>query len=326
MIRPARLRSKKNLREALADVRLHPSKLIQPLFVRHGKNHILPISSMPGQFQFSVDRLPEKVETLLEKGLKHILLFGIPEKKDALGSGSFDENGIIQQALKALSPYQKDLTLITDVCFCEYTTHGHCGKIRTEKDTSIQLDMEETRSLLAKQAVSHAQAGSHVIAPSGMIDGMVSAIRQALDKNGYTHLPILSYAVKYASAFYGPFRQAAEGSPQIGDRKSYQADYRRRQEGLLEAQLDIQEGADMLMVKPAGYYLDMVAKIKEAYPTIPLFAYQVSGEYSMLLKSISEGLLPSEVIQESLLSIHRAGADCIISYFTESLLESLSHA
>ncbi len=323
MIRPTRLRKTPLLRDALADVSLRPEKLIQPFFVRYGHGQKIPIQSMPGQYQVTVDRLPELVEPLLEKGLKHLLLFGIPEYKDPIGSDSTHENGIIQQALKALSSYQKEVTLITDVCFCEYTDHGHCGKLSSE-ETPGTLDMDASCELIAQQALSHAQAGSQVIAPSGMVDGMVGSIRECLDTHGFSHIPILSYAVKYASNFYGPFRKAAEGAPLCGDRKSYQADFRRRDEGLLEAELDIQQGADMLMVKPAGYYLDMVTKLKQAYPEIPLVAYQVSGEYSMIHQAVSSGLLSEEVIEETLLSIHRAGADMIISYFTGSILEKLN--
>lgn len=323
MIRPARLRKTSHLRDALADVRLAPEKLILPLFVRYGQGQKIPIQSMPGHSQLTVDHLPETVEKLLEKGLKHLLLFGIPEHKDAYGSDSTHENGIIQQALKVLAPYQKDLTLITDVCFCEYTDHGHCGKLAQDEAHGL-LDMEASCDMIAQQALSHAKAGSQVIAPSGMVDGMIGAIRDVLDANGFPHIPILSYAMKYASHFYGPFRNAAEGAPLKGDRKTYQADYRRKDEWLLETSLDVQQGADMLMVKPAGYYLDIVSKVKQTFPELPLVAYQVSGEYSMIHSAVSSGLLAEGAIAESLIAIHRAGADMIISYFTEYILDQIN--
>ncbi|PLX29384.1 MAG: porphobilinogen synthase [Alphaproteobacteria bacterium] len=322
MIRPARLRTRDVLRNVLTDIHLSASKLVSPLFVRMGTGIKKEIPTLPGHFQWSPDMLVGHVETLLNCGIQQVLLFGIPEYKDEKGSAAYLETGVIQEALKALEPLKNDLVIITDVCFCEYTNHGHCGQL-SPCESQGRLDMEATCDMIALQALSHAQAGSQVIAPSGMVDGMVAAIRTKLDQNGFGHIPILSYAVKYASQFYGPFRAAAEGAPKEGDRRSYQCDYRRMHEWQLETDLDVKEGADMLMVKPAGYYLDVIHQIKYRYPEIPLYSYQVSGEYAMIKKAVSAGLVHEKAIEESLIGIFRAGADCVITYFAQEVARRL---
>jgi porphobilinogen synthase len=243
------------------------------------------------------------------------LLFGIPKSKDALGSESFNDKGIIQQAIKKIRSVNKEILIITDLCFCEYTDHGHCGVLKGEK-----IDTDKTLSLLTKQALSHAKAGANWVAPSGMTDGMVAAIREALDLGGFQDVSILSYSAKYCSCLYGPFREAAQGSPQFGDRKSYQMDPANSNEALRETAIDLDEGADMIMVKPAGYYLDIIAKIKQNFPEVPLCAYQVSGEYSMIKLAAQHNLINEEqAMLESLIAIKRAGADFIISYFAKDI-------
>ena len=318
MFRPARLRTRPVLRDALADIDVQAKKLVAPIFVKAGQNTKSPISSLPGHYQWSSDRVCEYVETLLKSGIRQILLFGIPETKNEHGSDACAENGVIQQSLRALSGFKNDLVIITDVCFCEYTDHGHCGQL-SACETMGRLDMDATSEMVAEQALSHAKAGSNVVAPSGMIDGMVEAIRLKLNEHGFSHIPILSYAVKYASNFYGPFRAAAEGAPKDGDRRSYQCDYRRKHEWQLEVDLDVQQGADMLMVKPAGYYLDIINQAKARYPEIPLYGYQVSGEYAMIKQAVENGTINQEAIIESVTSIFRAGADQVVTYFAEEI-------
>jgi porphobilinogen synthase len=311
--RLARLRQTATLRAMLTETHLHPEQLIAPLFVHAGLKQKCEIKSMPGYFQLGLDALTEEVDELLKLGIRSIILFGIPDKKDAQGSSSWAENGIIQQATQRLKQAFPELLVIADLCFCEYTDHGHCGIMQDE-----QLNHDLTLPLLAKQALSLAQAGVDWIAPSGMIDGMVGVLRQALDQQGFTRVAILSYAVKYQSHLYGPFREAAQGTPQFGDRASYQMNPANALEALREVAVDIHEGADLVMVKPALFYLDIISRIKQAHPEIPLCAYQVSGEYSMMKHASSIGLFDeTKLMLESLLAIKRAGADLIITYFAK---------
>lgn len=318
-LRLTRLRSSAMSRALMKETRLHAEQFIAPLFISEYLSAPKEISAMPGQYQLSIDCLPQEIETLTTLGIPAVLLFGIPKKKDACGSESFNDNGIIQQAIKKIRAVNKDILIITDLCFCEYTDHGHCGVLHGER-----IDTDKTLDLLAQQAISHAKAGADWVAPSGMTDGMVGAIRSALDLAGYQHVAILSYSAKYCSCLYGPFREAAQGSPQFGDRKSYQMDPANGNEALRETALDIDEGADMIMVKPAGYYLDIIAKLKQNFPDVPLCAYQVSGEYSMIKLAAKHNLInEKQAIMESLIAIKRAGADFIISYFAKDIARFL---
>lgn len=270
---------------------------------------------MPGQFQFSLDTLIDEIKEIERLGIPGIILFGIPKTKDPKGAVALQDEGLIQQAIQCIKKNAPSLLVITDLCFCEYTDHGHCG-ILSKTTGILDVDNDQTLIQLAEQALSHAKAGADVIAPSGMMDGMVHAIRSKLDQEGYSHIPILSYAVKYASSLYAPFREAAEGAPQFGDRKTYQMDPANAREGMREAKLDVLEGADMLMVKPAHTYLDMIFRIKQTYPEIPLAAYHVSGEYALIKAAGKYGWIDeSKVMMEVLLSIKRAGADFILTYF-----------
>jgi porphobilinogen synthase len=290
--------------------RVTANDFIYPLFICPGSGVNRPIGSMPGVAQWSVDVLAEEAPKIRSEGIPTVILFGIPEEKDAVGSASWREDGVVQQALRAIKKSAPDLVAAVDLCFCEYTDHGHCGPMPNE-----ELDNDATLENLGKQAVSLAHAGADLIAPSGMIDGMVKTIRGALDGEGFTELPILSYAAKYASAFYGPFRDAAESAPAFGDRRSHQMDPANTDEALREVGIDIEEGADMVMVKPGMPYLDVIRRVKETFG-IPTAAYQVSGEYSMLLAAAERGWLDEErVIIESLVSFKRAGADMILTYF-----------
>jgi porphobilinogen synthase len=290
--------------------------LIYPVFVKPGEGVRDPIPSMPGQFQYSVDTLVEEAEAVHALGIPALILFGLPDRKDPSGTRSYAEDGIVQQALSALKKKTPELTLITDVCLCEYTDHGHCGVIRHGR-----VDNDATVEILARQAVSHAAAGADIVAPSDMMDGRVAAIRRALDLAGYEETAVLSYAVKYASAFYGPFREAAESAPQFGDRCDYQMDPANAREGVKEALLDVDEGADMIMVKPALPYLDMVQRIREVID-LPLAAYHVSGEYAMVKAAEERGWIDGrKVMLESLISIKRAGADLILTYFAREAAE-----
>jgi len=317
--RPRRLRSNVEIRRMIRETHLSVDDLICPLFVTYQKETKKEIPSMPGQFQFSIDYLIKEAESLKQLGVPAIILFGIPAKKDSDGSDSYDDDGIIQQAARALKENISGMLFITDVCFCEYTDHGHCGIIK-END----LDNDTTLELLVKQSVSHVKAGSDMVAPSGMIDGMVSAIRNGLDTAGFTNIPILSYAVKYASAFYGPFRDAAQGVPQFGDRRSHQMDPANVQEALKEARLDVDEGTDILMVKPALAYLDVISKLKENFD-LPVAAYNVSGEYSMVKAAAQNGWIDEKsVTLEILTSIKRAGADLILTYHAKDVARWLS--
>ncbi len=307
-----RLRKMPALREMFRETSLSKSDFVHPLFIVEGENVKKEISSMPGQFQLSVDNVLRECEDLQTLGISSILLFGIPKDKDEVGSGAYDDNGIIQKALRAIKASFPELLVITDVCLCEYTSHGHCGV--TE---SGYVNNDKTLDLLAKEALSHAQNGADIIAPSDMMDGRIGAIRRTLDENGFGDAPIMAYSAKYSSAFYGPFREAAESAPQFGDRKSYQMDFGNSDEAMREIALDIQEGADIVMVKPALSYLDVIRRTKDSF-NIPVAAYNVSGEYSMIKAAAERGWLDGETVMlEVLTSIKRAGADVIITYFAK---------
>ncbi|PIZ03807.1 MAG: porphobilinogen synthase [Gammaproteobacteria bacterium CG_4_10_14_0_8_um_filter_38_16] len=317
MLRPRRLRKNPALRHLLQENSVSVSDLILPLFIKAGNQIRNPIASMPGHFQLSVDQLSAEIKTIQLLKISAVILFGIPEKKDALGSAACDDDGVIQQAVQLIKKIAPELLVITDLCFCEYTDHGHCGVLKNN-----DVDNDATLALLAKQAVSQAKAGADVIAPSGMMDGMVKAIRTALDENHFQDIPILSYSVKYASGFYGPFRDAAEGAPQFGDRKTYQMNPANSDEAIKEAMLDVAEGADMLMVKPAQPYLDIIYRIKKEYAYLPLGAYQVSGEFAMIKAAAEKKWIDHDmVMMESLLAIKRAGADFIITYFAKEVAQ-----
>lgn len=309
-----RLRYNPLVRDMIRETSLSKNDLIYPLFVIYGKNVKNEIKSMPGVYQMSLDVLVEECKEVEALGIPAVILFGIPEHKDEVGSGAYDENGIIQQAVRLIKANTKKLLVITDVCLCEYTSHGHCGVLDGENILN-----DETVSLLAKEAVSHAQAGADIIAPSDMMDGRIAAIRKALDYKGFAHIPIMSYAVKYASGYYGPFRDAAESAPAFGDRRSHQMDIANSNEAMREAESDIEEGADMIMVKPAGAYLDVIHRVKEEF-RMPTAAYQVSGEYSMIKAAGKMGWIDEErVMIESLIGIKRAGADMILTYFAKDV-------
>lgn len=315
IIRPRRLRRHPLLRSLVRETDLRVDDLILPLFVRPGKNIKKEIASMPGNYQLSVDRLVDEVGAAVDLGVRSFILFGIPEAKDAAGSSALVDEGIVQQALRALKARFNDRALLmTDECFCEYTDHGHCGPL-SEVHGRVDVDNDATLPLLVQQCVSHARAGADVVAPSGMMDGMVGAIRKGLDEAGFTWLPILSYAAKYASGFYGPFRDAAESPPQFGDRSGYQMDPANSDEALREVALDIAEGADIVMVKPALAYLDIIRRVKERFD-VPIAAYNVSGEFAMVKAAAQKGWIDEKrVALEILTSIKRAGADMILTYF-----------
>ena len=311
-----------NLRGMVRETTLAPDDFIYPLFVRHGQDQRIPIKSMPGQFQYTVDQLPGRAREIAELGIPAVILFGIPEHKDAVGSGNYDEAGIVPQAIRSIKRAAPDLVVISDMCFCEYTDHGHCGLINTLGAAHHQSALPEsyllndpTLELLARASVVHARAGADIIAPSGMLDGMVGAIRRALDSGGHAHVSVMSYAAKYASGFYGPFRDAAESPPQFGDRSQYQMDPSNLREALREVSLDVAEGADFLMVKPAMPYLDVIAAVQQRFE-LPLAAYQVSGEFAMLQAAAANGWIDlKRCALESLIGIKRAGADMILTYF-----------
>lgn len=313
-LRLKRLRKTSAVRNMLCETMVRPQHLIAPLFINESITSKRPILSMPGQYQLSLNDLPEEIEILSKLGIHAVLLFGIPAHKDATGSASLHEEGIVQRALRVIREQNPDLVRIADVCFCEYTDHGHCGVLNGES-----IDNDRTLQHLARQAVSYADAGADWVAPSSMTDGMVGALRQALDAATHQDTAILSYAVKYSSSFYGPFREAAQGQPQFGDRKTYQMDPGNRREALREAALDLEEGADILMVKPALHYLDVISDLKQHFPEVPLCAYHVSGEYAMIKAAAEKGWLNEELAMiESLTAIKRAGADLIISYFAKA--------
>lgn len=318
-----RLRGSANLRSLVQETSLNLNKLVLPLFIKHGTGIKHPIASMPGHFQLSVDQLEEEIKSIWALGIKSIILFGIPEHKDSLATGAYSDQGIIQQALPLIKKAAPDLLVITDVCCCEYTDHGHCGIVHSEKNSGeICVDNDKTLALLVQSAISHAKAGADIIAPSANMDGMVLRIREGLDASGFQQIPILSYSAKYASSMYGPFRQAAEGAPKYGDRKTYQMDYGNANEALRECALDIAEGADMLMVKPAHTYLDIIYRVKTDFPHLPLAAYHTSGEFAMIKAAAEKGWIDEKnSVLEILTSIHRAGADFIISYYTKEVAQ-----
>ena len=317
--RPRRLRANENLRRLVRETALSVNDLIYPMFVVHGRDTATEISAMPGCYQYSVDRLVTAAKELAALGIPGTILFGIPALKDPLGTEAYADDGIIQLAVRAIKDTVPDLLVMTDVCLCEYTDHGHCGVI---EDSEVQND--PTLELLVKESLSHARAGADVIAPSDMMDGRVGAIREALDENGYENIPIMAYSAKYASAFYGPFREAAESAPQFGDRRSYQMDPANAEEALREVALDIQEGADILMVKPALSYLDVIHRVKTEFQ-VPVAAYNVSGEYAMVKAAAQNGWIDEErVALELLTSIKRAGADMILTYFAKSVVQWLN--
>ena len=317
-VRLRRLRYNKTVRNLFEDTHLRPQDLIYPIFVCEGKNIKNEIKSMPGQYQVSVDRLPSLCNKLIELNIKSVILFGVPDKKDDDGKVAQDDNGIVQRAVKEIKKTNNEILVIVDVCHCQYTLHGHCGTI-----DKGDVDNDKTVTNLGLQAVSLARAGADVIAPSDMMDGRVNHIRNILDKNNFEKLPIFSYSVKYASAFYGPFRDAAENTPQHGDRKSYQMNYKNSLEAMREAETDINEGADALIVKPAMSYLDIIYRIKSKY-SIPVIAYNVSGEYSMAHSAVDKNWIDKQVIFEILTSMKRAGANAIITYHAIEVAEYLN--
>ena len=315
---PRRLRGSENLRKMVRETRMDKSSLIYPLFVKEGTGIEEEIPSMEGQFRYSVDRLPFELERLQNAGVNSIMLFGIPDHKDEVGSGAYDPNGIVQKALREAKKQFPDMYYITDVCMCEYTSHGHCGVL-----CGHDVNNDATLELLAKTAVSHVEAGADMVAPSDMMDGRVRAIREALDANGHYGAPIMSYAVKYASAFYGPFRDAAGSAPSFGDRKSYQMDFHNRREGMKEALTDVEEGADIIMVKPAMSYLDMVSEVSKAV-NVPVATYSVSGEYAMVKAAAKMGWIDEERIMcEMAVSAYRAGAQIYLTYYAKELAKCM---
>ena len=315
-IRPRRLRYGETLRKMVRETRMDQSSLIYPIFVKEGSGIVEEIPTMPGQYRYSIDTMGRKLEALIDAGVSSVMFFGIPDHKDEIGSEAYAEDGIIQKALQKAAKEYPQLYRITDVCMCEYTSHGHCGVLCGQ-----EVDNDKTLELLAKTALSHVQAGADMVAPSDMMDGRVAAIRNMLDQNGYCTTPIMSYAVKYASAFYGPFRDAAGSAPSFGDRKSYQMDYHNSREGIKEALLDVAEGADIIMVKPAMSYLDMVTKIRDTVQ-VPVAAYSVSGEYAMIKAAASLGYIDEEkIICETAASAFRAGCDIYLTYYAQEIAQ-----
>lgn len=314
-IRPRRLRGGETIRKMVRETRMDKSSLIYPLFVKEGENQKEEIPTMPGQFRYSLDRMPEKLEELMKARVDKVMFFGIPDHKDEVGSQAYAEDGIVQKALrKAREEFQEELYLITDVCMCEYTSHGHCGILHGH-----EVDNDKTLDYLARTALSHVEAGADMVAPSDMMDGRVRAIRTILDKNGHRDIPIMSYAVKYASAFYGPFRDAAGSAPAFGDRKSYQMDFHNRREAIKEALLDVEEGADIIMVKPAMNYLDIIREVKDRIQ-LPVASYSVSGEYAMVKAGAKLGYIEEDrIICEMAVSAFRAGTDIYLTYFAEEI-------
>lgn len=324
LTRMQRLRHHPRVRDLVRETQLTCNDLVYPLFIHHGTGVKNPIKSMPGCCQQSVDQLDDEIAEIVALKIPAVLLFGIPEYKDDQGSSSWQDDGVVQQAIRKIKKLAPELLIIIDLCFCEYTDHGHCG-IMHEFGGKRDLDTDATLPLLVKQAVSLVKAGADVVAPSGNVDGMVRALREGLDKENLAHIPIMSYAVKYASALYGPFREATQGAPQFGDRRTYQMDAANSNEALREAAIDINEGADMLMVKPAHAYLDIIWRIKERYPEMPMAAYQVSGEYAMIKAAAEKGWLDEKrVMMEILTGIKRAGADIIITYYAKEAAKLLA--
>ncbi|HIS56990.1 MAG TPA: porphobilinogen synthase [Candidatus Fimimorpha excrementavium] len=312
--RPRRLRGNAMVRNMVRETRVDASSLIYPIFVVEGENIKEEIPSMPGQYRYSVDVLPRALNEIADAGVSNVMLFGIPKEKDSVGSGAWAEDGIVQKALRTAKKECPDLYYITDVCMCEYTSHGHCGILNGH-----DVDNEKTLPVLAKTALSHVQAGADMVAPSDMMDGRVRVIRTILDQNHYTNIPIMSYAVKYASAFYGPFREAADSAPAFGDRKSYQMDFHNRKEARKEVMLDVEEGADIIMVKPALSYLDIVRETAQSI-SLPVAAYSVSGEYAMIKAAAQAGWVDEEkIVCETAVSVYRAGAGILLTYYAKEL-------
>lgn len=320
--RPRRLRSTRAIRNLVRETKVQVEDLIYPLFIVDGENIKREISSMEGVYHFSVDKLEDEINELTELGIEHVLLFGVPDdhKKDCCGSEAFNDDGCLQRAVRKIKEINPEMDVICDVCMCEYTSHGHCG-ILTETG---YVDNDKTLEYLAKISLSYAKAGADMVAPSDMMDGRIGAIRNALDENGYENVAIMAYSAKYASSFYGPFREAANSAPAFGDRKTYQMDPANSNEAMIEAELDIQEGADIIMVKPALSYLDVIRRLKDNY-NMPIAAYNVSGEYSMLKLAVKQGLLNESAIYEAVMSIKRAGATIIITYFAKDLARMLKN-
>lgn len=316
--RPRRLRISKAMRNLVRETKIDVDDLIYPLFVVEGENIKEEIPSLPDVYHFSVDMLEAEIKEIVELGIEHVIMFGIPAEKDVCGSEAFADNGIVQRAVRKIKEVAPEMNVITDVCMCQYTSHGHCG-ILTEKG---YVDNDQTLEYLAKIAVSHAKAGADMVAPSDMMDGRIGALRNALDENGFETVGIMAYSAKYASSFYGPFRDAANSAPSFGDRKTYQMDPANSTEALRECALDIEEGADIIMVKPALSYLDVIRRVKDNFD-MPLCAYNVSGEYSMLKLAVKEGLLNEDAIMEAVTSIKRAGADMIITYFAKDIAKKI---
>lgn len=314
--RPRRLRNGKTIRGMVRETRISADSLIYPIFVAEGKNICEEITSVPGQYRWSIDRIDTILNSVVNSGVKSILLFGIPDHKDEIGSSAWDENGIIQKAVRYIKNKYPEIYIITDVCMCEYTSHGHCGIL-----CGNDVDNDKTLEVLAKTALSHVKAGADMVAPSDMMDGRVGRIREELDNNGYVNIPIMSYSVKYASAFYGPFREAAGSAPAFGDRKGYQMDYHNVREAVREAELDIEEGADILMVKPGMAYLDVLKEIKQRFD-LPVALYSVSGEYAMIKAAAAAGYIDeASIVCESAACMYRAGADMLITYYARELAQ-----
>jgi len=323
-VRLRRLRMTEQFRKMVAETQLSVNDLIYPLFVCPGQNVKREVRSMPGVYQQSIDNLIRDCEEIYKLGIPAVILFGIPEHKDEYGSEAYDENGIIQRAVRALKKEIPELVVITDVCLCEYTSHGHCGIVKEVAPGKYEIANDETVELLAKEALSHAEAGADTVAPSDMMDGRVSAIRKILDENGFQNVPIMAYSAKYASGFYGPFREAAESAPKFGDRKSHQMDPANSDEAIREVALDILEGADIVMVKPALAYLDVIYRVKQEFK-VPVAAYQVSGEYSMIKAAALNGWIDEQrIMLETLTAIKRAGADLILTYFAKDVARILT--
>ncbi|MGL4641597.1 MAG: porphobilinogen synthase [Cetobacterium sp.] len=316
--RTRRLRVSQTMRDLVKNIDFSLDNLIYPLFIEEGENIKVEISSMKGQFRISIDRLEEELKELKELGIKSLLLFGIPKKKDLVGSEGYNETGVVQEAIRFIKSKYPEFLIVTDVCLCEYTSHGHCGILRGE-----ELLNDETLKLLQKVALSHAKAGADIVAPSDMMDGRIGAIREILDENGFINLPIMSYSVKYASAYYGPFREAADSAPSFGDRKSYQMDFRNSKDYMIEVQNDLDEGADIIMVKPGMPYLDVVKGVADAINN-PVAIYNVSGEYSMVKAAAENGWIDEEkVVMENMYAMRRAGADIIITYHAKDVAKWL---
>ena len=316
--RPRRLRGSDAVRRLCRETRMSPDSLIYPIFVDETLSGVRPIESLPGQNHYGVDAVCQAVEECLAAGVNHCILFGLPKEKDAVGSSAWAETGVVQQAIRAIKAKYPDFYVITDVCMCEYTDHGHCGILRGH-----EVDNDQTLEVLAKTALSHVQAGADMVAPSDMMDGRVAAIRAVLDEHGYTSTPIMAYSAKYASAFYGPFRAAAGSAPSFGDRRGYQMDPHNRKEALKECALDIEEGADIIMVKPALSYLDVIRECADAYD-LPLCAYSVSGEYAMIKAAAAAGLIDEyRIMCEAALSVFRAGANMLITYYAKELAQAI---